>query len=107
MASQARLNALPIKPIAPSCLWVKRGTAAVGHAPSARDDPLYACARFSAPAADAFSGKNWPHLTGEKDRRRAGAHGSNMAAHERPRTTKLYDRTDDAITLDEVEQMTI
>jgi site-specific recombinase XerD len=30
-----------------------------------------------------------------------------MAAHESPRTTKLYDRTGDEITLDEVERMTI
>jgi site-specific recombinase XerD len=30
-----------------------------------------------------------------------------MAAHERPRTTKLYDRTGDEITLDEVERITI
>jgi integrase/recombinase XerD len=30
-----------------------------------------------------------------------------MAAHERPRTTKLYDRTDDQITLDEVEKIGI
>lgn len=30
-----------------------------------------------------------------------------MAAHESPRTTKLYDRTDDQITLDEVEKMGI
>lgn len=30
-----------------------------------------------------------------------------MAAHESPRTTKLYDRTDDAITLDEVERINI
>jgi site-specific recombinase XerD len=30
-----------------------------------------------------------------------------MAAHENPRTTKLYDRTGDAITLDEVERITI
>ncbi|MGA8755805.1 MAG: hypothetical protein WB611_05665 [Stellaceae bacterium] len=30
-----------------------------------------------------------------------------MAAHESPRTTKLYDRTDDAITLDEIERITI
>jgi hypothetical protein len=28
-------------------------------------------------------------------------------AHESPRTTKLYDRTDDAIRLDEVERITI
>jgi hypothetical protein len=30
-----------------------------------------------------------------------------MAAHESPHTTKLYDRTSDAITLDEVERITI
>ena len=30
-----------------------------------------------------------------------------MAAHESPRTTKLYDRTSDAITLDEVERIMI
>jgi integrase len=30
-----------------------------------------------------------------------------MAAHESPRTTKLYYRTDDQITLDEVEKIGI
>jgi hypothetical protein len=30
-----------------------------------------------------------------------------MAAHESPRTTKLYDRTADVITLDEVEWIVI
>ena len=30
-----------------------------------------------------------------------------MAAHESPRTTKLYDRTSDEITLDEVERINI
>jgi len=30
-----------------------------------------------------------------------------MAVHESPRTTKLYDRTGDEITLDEVERITI
>jgi hypothetical protein len=30
-----------------------------------------------------------------------------MAAHESPRTTKLYDRTDDQIALDEVEKIGI
>ncbi len=28
-----------------------------------------------------------------------------MAAHEGPRTTKLYDRTNDSVTLDEVEKV--
>jgi hypothetical protein len=30
-----------------------------------------------------------------------------MAAHESPRSTKLYDRTDDQITLDEVQKIGI
>jgi hypothetical protein len=30
-----------------------------------------------------------------------------MAAHESPRTTKVYDRTSDQVTLDEVERMQI
>jgi integrase/recombinase XerD len=30
-----------------------------------------------------------------------------MAAHESPRTTKLYDRTGDEITLDEIERIMI
>ena len=28
-----------------------------------------------------------------------------MAAHESPRATKLYDRTNDAVSLDEVEKV--
>jgi integrase/recombinase XerD len=31
----------------------------------------------------------------------------NIAAHESPRTTKLYDRTSDEITLDEIERIAI
>ena len=30
-----------------------------------------------------------------------------MAGHESPKTTKLYDRTSDAITLDEVERIAV
>lgn len=30
-----------------------------------------------------------------------------IAAHESPRTTKLYDRTDDELTLDEIERIVI
>jgi hypothetical protein len=37
----------------------------------------------------------------------AGLTLETMAAHESPRTTKLYDRTDDQITLDEIERITI
>ena len=34
-------------------------------------------------------------------------HAQAIAAHESPRTTKLYDRTADAITLDEIERISI
>lgn len=34
-------------------------------------------------------------------------HAQTIAAHESPRTTKLYDRTSDAINLDEVERIAI
>ena len=34
-------------------------------------------------------------------------HAQRIAAHESPRTTKLYDRTSDEITLDEIERILI
>jgi integrase/recombinase XerD len=34
-------------------------------------------------------------------------HTQQIAAHESPRTTKLYDRTSDAISLDEIERILI
>ena len=34
-------------------------------------------------------------------------HAQQIAAHESPRTTKLYDRTSDAISLDEIERIII
>lgn len=34
-------------------------------------------------------------------------HAQAIAAHESPRTTKLYDRTNDALTLDEIERIVI
>lgn len=34
-------------------------------------------------------------------------HAQQIAAHESPRTTKLYDRTNDGITLDEIERILI
>lgn len=34
-------------------------------------------------------------------------HAQQIAAHESPRTTKLYDRTSDEITLDEIERIVI
>ena len=34
-------------------------------------------------------------------------HAQQIANHESPRTTKLYDRTRDAISLDEIERILI
>jgi integrase len=34
-------------------------------------------------------------------------YAQQIAAHESPRTTKLYDRTSDQITLDEIERIAI
>jgi integrase len=34
-------------------------------------------------------------------------HAQAIASHESPRTTKLYDRTNDALTLDEIERIAI
>ena len=46
-------------------------------------------------------------ITAYLEARGALENAQAMAAHESPRTTKLYDRTSDAITLDEIEQITI
>jgi hypothetical protein len=42
-----------------------------------------------------------------KFRRTTYEHAQAIAAHESPRTTKLYDRTSDAISLDEIERIVI
>jgi len=34
-------------------------------------------------------------------------HAQRIAAHESPRTTKLYDRTSDQVSLDEIERIVI
>ena len=52
------------------------------------------------------------HLPGDRHHWFLEAGGSlenaqAMAAHESPRTTKLYDRTGDEITLDEVKRISI
>jgi hypothetical protein len=53
-----------------------------------------------------------PHLQGDGNHRLPGEWGTienaqAIAAHESPRTTKLYDRTSDEITLNEVERILI
>jgi hypothetical protein len=37
----------------------------------------------------------------------SGDEAQQIAAHESPRTTKLYDRTQDQLTLDEIERIRI
>ena len=46
-------------------------------------------------------------ITAYLDNGGAIEHAQAIAAHESPRTTKLYDRTSDAITLDEIERILI
>jgi hypothetical protein len=43
--------------------------------------------------------------TGRGLKRGALEHAQEMAAHESPRTTKLYDRTTERLTQDEVERI--
>jgi hypothetical protein len=52
------------------------------------------------------------YVSGNRDHRLSRNRGTlesaqAMAAHESPRTTKLYDRPDDETTLDEVERIAI
>lgn len=49
--------------------------------------------------------RDWQHRLPRGGRTLENAQA--MAAHESPRTTKLYDRTGDEITLDEIERITI
>ncbi len=63
----------------------------------------------------AASNRSKPRRAGEKlpTRSKPGQNGGTIekaqaiAAHESPKTTKLYDRTNDQITLDEVERILI
>jgi hypothetical protein len=56
-----------------------------------------------------------PGISDTKSRRRGPylqnggtiEHAQQIANHESPRTTKLYDRTSDAISLDEIERILI
>jgi hypothetical protein len=47
------------------------------------------------------------YMSFERKYLRAVENAQLRAAHASPRTTKLYDRTDDAITPDEVERIVI
>ena len=49
----------------------------------------------------------WFHNAQMRDKTSSSRRGEDMAAHEGPRTTKLYDRTSDEITLEEVERIVI
>jgi hypothetical protein len=59
-----------------------------------------------------YRGRNLlPHVPRDRDHRlslewrRPREHAQEMAAHESPRTTKLYDRTKERLTQDEVERI--
>jgi hypothetical protein len=63
-------------------------------------NPVASPSRSPAPTAQAPTVHSLPDPQGL-----AGV--ARVAAHESPRTTKLYDRTGDEITLDEVERIAI
>jgi hypothetical protein len=76
------------------------------------------CASETMSSLDSNDGNRFPALPQQleerESRRRARdarqgtlENAQAMAAHESPRTTKLYDRTGDEITLDEIERITI
>ena len=55
-----------------------------------------------------------PHVPGDRDRITAYLsnggtleHGQQIAGHASPKTTKLYDRTADTVTVDEIERIVI
>src|SRR5579872_5081746 len=55
-------------------------------------------------------GNRLPHISSHRDyclsrERRCARACTGMAAHESPRTTKLYDRTKERLTQDEVERI--
>jgi hypothetical protein len=70
----------------------------LAHDPSARRRSRYLCADWqsyvSATDITAYLGNGGTF-----------EHAQSMAAHERPRTTKLYDRTKERLTQDEVERI--
>jgi integrase/recombinase XerD len=86
-------------------------TGMLTHRPMHRVDAYEMVRRRTAEAG--FKGKLGCHVfraTGITAYLEAGGTLENaqaMAAHESPRTTKLYDRTGDEITLDEVERINI
>jgi hypothetical protein len=70
----------------------------------------WAAIRKRTKAAGFLTPRWMPHLAGNRhhhlpaERRTAGAR-QQMAGHESPRTTKLYDRTKDELTRSEVERI--
>ena len=65
------------------------------------------CGRGGAPAVDLL-----PHVPGDGDHgvsveRRTLEHAQQIAGHASPKTTKLYDRTADTVTVDEIERIVI
>ena len=74
-----------------SCRWIKRRAAATGLPPST------CCQTFR---ATRYHGV--PFERGD-----ARAHAADRGGHALPKTTKLYDRTADTVTVDEIECIVI
>lgn len=97
--------------LAPLFLTVKGRTGRLSESPLSRHDALRAVKRRAASAG--LSAKISCHtfratgITAYLENGGTVEGAQSIAAHESPRTTKLYDRSDDAITLDEVERIQI
>jgi hypothetical protein len=89
----------------PSCAPRRHGDLGPGGRPL-RGDSL---ARFPAlgPSRWGLAWSGADTVLSEQGQRGTLENAQLMAAHESPRTTKLYDRTGDEITLDEVERISI
>jgi integrase len=78
----------------------KRLAAYIEHYPGSpqtiKQHPPVCCHSFRATGITVYLENNGTLETAQK-----------IAAHESPRTTKLYDRTDDQLTLDEIEKISV
>jgi hypothetical protein len=63
------------------------------------------CHHALAEALHAYIAFRAPGITADLANGGALEHAQEMAAHESPRTTKLYDRTKERLTQDEVERI--
>jgi hypothetical protein len=112
---QAKLNQLENTPISSPCVYPPSAPLSVG-----RGTGKCSCARCW-PQANAYAidpparSRGWDQTRlGDHNFQATGSRNGGTlenaqatAAHESPRTTKLYDHTGDEITLDEIERILI